>query len=148
MILLSRRVCSIMRLTRCIGISAACSVWRRQHGCSISTVSAHRQSGAARRSSGRRTMQGVSARERLCCTIHRLDAASRSRSSRSVRRRWTCWELTSIRPRNCSDIPTCAICHNTIPTSARNRTTIPVLMFPLYRPIIRRIMARTERQNE
>ena len=91
MILLSRRVCSIMRLTRCIGISAACSVWRRQHGCSISTVSAHRPSGAARRSSGRRTMQGVLARERLCCTIHRLYAASRSRSSRSVRRRWTCW---------------------------------------------------------
>ena len=43
---------------------------------------------------------------------------------------------------------TCAICHNLIPTSARNRTTIFSFPFPLYRPIIRHIMVRTERQNK
>ena len=49
---------------------------------------------------------------------------------------------------NLSASSTCAICHNLISTSARNSTTILVLLFPSYRPIIRRIMARIERQNE
>ncbi len=61
---LSMLPCRTMIRTRCIGISAACSERRRQCGCSIFTTSAHRQSGAARRFSGRRTNRGKSARER------------------------------------------------------------------------------------
>ena len=49
---------------------------------------------------------------------------------------------------NHSASSTCAICHNLIPTSARNRTTIFSFPFPLYRPIICHIVARIERQNE
>ena len=48
--------CRTTRLTRCIGISAEYLVRRRRPDYSIFTVSAHRQSGTARRSSGRRTM--------------------------------------------------------------------------------------------
>ena len=44
---LSAPPCRTMIRTRCIGISVACLGRRRPCGCSIATVSAHRQSGAA-----------------------------------------------------------------------------------------------------
>lgn len=109
---LSRRVCHIMIRTRCIGISAACSARRRQYGCSITTTSAHRQSGEARRSSGKRTRREKSARVRLCCTIPQQVGVSRNRRPVSAGHTQNYGCLTSICGSVCSD----NICFLYIPT--------------------------------
>lgn len=88
------------------------SVQRRLCGCSIFTVSAHRQSGAALRYSGRRTNRGKSARGRLCCTIRRRGGASKNRKPVSAghTRNYGC--RTSI----CDSVCSASTCFRYIPT--------------------------------
>ena len=109
---LSVPLCRTMIRIRYIGISAACSVQRRLCGCSIFTVSAHRQSGAALRYSGRRTNRGKSARGRLCCTIRRRGGASKNRKPVSAghTRNYGC--RTSI----CDSVCSASTCFRYIPT--------------------------------